>query len=143
MESKLDMIEHSPHTQKISYMLSDLNDHYNMQEMYLGDEKEHIQFKIWFGDLRNTLKTNVDMQGNVHYGELKCVFDDSIEHSKVESIIPSEVKIKRIFDETDNPVLYLVVHSSKSERPVDGQNYIEVVRELKKALQDSDKFENI
>lgn len=137
------MVEHSPHTQKLSYMISNLNDHYNMQETYLGDDKEHIQFKIWFGNLRNTLKTNVDMQGNVHYGELKCVLDEGIECSKVESIIPSEVKIERIFDETDNPVLYLVVHSSKSGKPINYQKYVEVVRELKNAVQNSDEFVHI
>lgn len=123
---------HSPATQKFKYMLSDLNDHHNLSERHIeGRERDYIQMKIWFGGLRNEVRTNVALNGEILYGEVNCLADKGLEKEELMELIPEETSLDRFRENNDNTKFVVTVHQSRDGKTKDRQEYIRQLREIK------------
>lgn len=126
---------HSPATQKFKYMISDLNDHHNFSERHIeGRERDYIKMKIWFGGLRNELTTNVALDGEILYGELKCLADKDLKEEELIRSAPEEASLKRFRKNNDNTKFVLTIHQSDDNKTKSRQEYVEQVREVKSKI---------
>jgi hypothetical protein len=130
---------HSPSTQRLKYMLSDLNDHHNLRSQFIdGKNKDYVKFDIWFGGLKNNLTTNVSMEGEVLMGRLHCVVDSDAKKSDVVSVFPNYVEVKSFNTSNKNSTFDIIIHSTKSGSPISAKNYIGKISDVKSIILDAD-----
>lgn len=129
---------HSPQTEKFTYMLNDLNDHYSMRTQFDKKDDYHVRLTIWFGCLRNELRTAVNIDGSIHYGIVDCTLDGCIPDEDVKGIFPDDTEIQHISqrEEDDLTSIAVTIHSGDGE--MDRKEYIQKVKEVKKHMLDSE-----
>lgn len=134
----------SPRTQKFKYMLSDLNDHHNMRVKHIeGQNQDYLKMTIWFGGLRNSVKTNIALDGNVLYGELQCVADTELNREKLEKAIPSNTELYRFRgDNGHGQIKAKIVIQYNDSEPIEGTRYIEMLKNLKKSVLELNGVQN-
>lgn len=125
---------HSPNTEKVKYMLSDLNDHHNMKEEFVNGEDGYVQMKVWFGGLRNTLTVHANYAGDILLGKLDCVADSGVERGDVKQVLPDTVELVNFFDNGDTTKITVNIHSSRDSEPMDPKEFASIAEELKSAL---------
>jgi hypothetical protein len=134
---------HTPNTQKVKYMLSELNDHYNLWERFHeSGSNEYISITIWFGGLRNKLTTNIDYNGDILMGEIKCIAEKDIKKEDIKPVIPDICEIQSITNNQKNTNIRIIIHSSRNARSMNPNEYVGIVKSLKESLLDQEYIQN-
>lgn len=127
---------HSPITQKVKYMLSDLNDHHSMWEKYVeGREKDYIRMKIWwFQGLRNELVTKVGLDGEILFSKLICRADKSLEREDLVESIPKETNLERFRNRENCTRVTIIIHKNGNGESISLQEYEKHLKDIKSNL---------